>query len=220
MRAFRHETDLARNVVRWLQDCRWDVYQEVQPGAGWPIADIVAVNGSLIWVIESKLSVSLDVIDQAMKWSSWAHYVSIAAPMGRARRSEACYRFLGSMAIGLIQVNEHGTVEETLCPCIKRSARTDYLKKCLRPEHQTYAEAGNANGKRWTPFRQTSDNALRIVQQKPGITLKELVDAIETHYRRKTTARACLSKWIRRGVIKGIEMRREGRKLRIYPGNK
>lgn len=35
------ETELAKVVIRYLEEMGWDVYQEVQPHAQGPVADIV-----------------------------------------------------------------------------------------------------------------------------------------------------------------------------------
>jgi len=44
---FMKETELVKGVIAWLQDMKWDVYQEVQVFSYGAIADIVGLfNGS------------------------------------------------------------------------------------------------------------------------------------------------------------------------------
>ena len=64
------ELELAKSVVEWLQDQHWEVYQEVQRYS--TTADIVAVQGPLVWVVECKTSLSIGVMLQASRWM--AHY--------------------------------------------------------------------------------------------------------------------------------------------------
>ena len=40
------------------------------------------------------------------------------------------------------------------------------------------AQAGNAEGKCWTPFRETCQNVADAVKETPGINIKDLVDKI------------------------------------------
>jgi len=47
--------------------------------------------------------------------------------------------------------------------------------------------------------------------------MKQAVDAISHHYASDSTARSSLATWIREGVIDEVEIRREGRALRLYP---
>jgi hypothetical protein len=72
----RPETDIARPVVAWLQAQGWTVYQEVQHQGC--VADIVAVRGPLLWVIECKAQLGLAVLGQALGWQGHAHAISVA----------------------------------------------------------------------------------------------------------------------------------------------
>ena len=77
------ETDLAKSVIAWLQDLKWEVYQEVQVFSYGPIADIVATFGAITWVVETKISFSLKVMSQAEQWTPFSNLVSVAVPTGR-----------------------------------------------------------------------------------------------------------------------------------------
>lgn len=210
-RLFKSETELAAILVPWLTDQEWEVFQEVQLSRGGRVADIVARRDSIIWIIECKLSLGFAVLDQACNWLFYAHYVSLAAPTRHLRSAHICLQTLG---IGYLQISR-GDVSEISRPRLNRSARADRV--CLRDEHKTWAQAGNANRGHFTPFKDTCRNVRNMVTQQPGITMKELIDRVPTHYSSSSTARSALAKWIQRGVVKGVESRRDGRYLRLYP---
>jgi hypothetical protein len=63
MKPTHTEADLAAVVVAWLQDSGAAVYQEVEVAGG--VADIVARVGPELWIIETKLHLSLALLVQA-----------------------------------------------------------------------------------------------------------------------------------------------------------
>jgi hypothetical protein len=88
-------------------------------------------------------------------------------------------------------------------------------------EQQTWAPAGNSDGARFTPFKGTCADLLRAVHEKPGLTLKELIDGgLKHHYYRDSTARSCIAHWVQQGAIPGVRAERDGRLLRLYPAPK
>jgi hypothetical protein len=153
---FKSETDLARQVVLWLQDQNWEVYQEVDMGG---VADIVAVQGPLTWVIECKLSMGIALMEQAAGWIGQANYVSVAIPY--VRHNVFCRRVLKWLGIGILEVaadtsyrtDQHGSaVKEETRPRLSRKVKGK-LRAALCEAHKTYAEAGNNQGRRWSPFK-------------------------------------------------------------------
>ncbi|MEW6614016.1 MAG: MmcB family DNA repair protein [Thermodesulfobacteriota bacterium] len=99
------EVEIAKVVIGWLQDLRWEVYQEVQIGACGPIADIVAVQDKLLWIIEVKRSLGLSVIGQALHWKTFCHYVSVAVPYKRwTKEHDTAVYFMKRDGIGLLKV--------------------------------------------------------------------------------------------------------------------
>lgn len=69
-----------------------------------------------------------------------------------------------------------------------------------------------------SPWRRTCKRAADLVRDRPGVSLKNLVESIDHHYANTSSARANISYWARAGKIDGVECRREGRFLRLYPG--
>ena len=220
------ESDLALAVISYLEDLQWEVFQEVQIGAGGDIADLVARQRHLIWVIELKKSLSLEVIAQAALWTRRAHFASVAVPAPRAsRRTKGQWlaeEVLEWKGVGCLHVSEPNSYSEALVqgkvqPRLHRKALASSLRDVLCEEHKTFATAGNAEGRRWTPFQRTCQAVLQAVGRKPGMSIKELVDCIDHHYASDKGARGHLATWIKVGTVAGVEARAEGRSLRVYP---
>jgi len=219
------ETEVARPVVAHLESQRWDVYQEVEGHGG--RADIVAVLGSLVWVVEVKRTLSLSLLAQATAWRPWAHYVSIAVPQGT--RANDGHRFGERLAeergIGVIVVAAPVTLgRKEIRPAVvvphvmgklnRRASCVQELRNVLRPEHKTFAEAGGDTGRYWSPFRQTCKLVGEAV--KSGARpLRDVISEIDHHYASDAGARACLTKWIDAGKIPGVTLRRDGRRLLV-----
>jgi hypothetical protein len=217
----KSEVELARVVVGYLRENQWDVYQEVQV-SNW-VADIVAVNGRLVWVIETKRSLTFDVVDQAVRWQRYSNYVSVAVPPSYSKGRHFAYRVCKKFGIGALSVSgpmvdrPDGNVREQVISRLNRKAMVHRIHDRLYPAHRTYAEAGNAQGRRWSPFRETCDRVRLAVERQPGITMKELIDGIETHYASTASAKSAIAKWVRRGAVAGVRYEVEGRRLRFYP---
>lgn len=218
------ETTLAAAVVAWLEAQGWDVYQEVQPSrwaAG--VADIVAAMPPIVWVVECKTRFSLDVMAQAYAWRHMAHLVSIAVPVGGGKRHGSfSRRVLSDYGLGLIEVDarlgQSTHIYQRVTPALHRGAkRVDVMRKALIPERKTFAPAGNNYGARWTPFQQTCRAVREVVAERPGLTLKELVDGIEHHYANDKSAISSLKHWLDGGKVEGVRIVYEGRAVRVYP---
>ncbi|MCE5309649.1 MAG: hypothetical protein LLG20_18600 [Acidobacteriales bacterium] len=190
-------------------------------------ADIVAVQNRHVWVIECKLQFGVDVIEQALRWMHDAHWVSVAVPKPRRgtytrpgyKRSWLLERLCRDHGVGIIQVArdyqwECPTVDEDLDAHINRHAEANRILEVLSPEHQTFAPAGSAEGHKWTPFQRTCAELRRVVAEHPGIPVKEAIALLrESHYANTSSARACLTHWAEQGKIRGVCLRRDGRKL-------
>lgn len=206
------ETDIARPVVAWLRDKLWDVHQEVCIGGGGPRADIVGVQGRLLYVVEVKATLGLAVIEQAMGWRDHAHYVAVAVP--RPRRVATGRRFAEQLCrergIGVLHVGTHHeavTVEEQ--PRLSRSRLIPQfvaqLRGVLCEETRSYAAAGNAESRYWSPFRATCEEIRRALGRRGPLTTRELVETIRHHYSSDSSARSTLPKWLDAGKIPGVE---------------
>ena len=218
MTKFRNEAALAAVVVTWLRDLGWDVHQEVCAGGGARRADLVAVMGPRLWVIETKLAFGMAVLEQAAAWRGYANMVSIAT-----RFSKGGFFIRHAMedaGLGWLTVPEDGSnrIRVELAPRLERRV-TIRLRELLNEHTRSTAPAGNANHEFWTPFRQTCRGVLDAVRKRPGISIREVFESVGHHYTRDATARSAMLKWIRTGKVPGVEARYEGRRLLLYPTN-
>jgi hypothetical protein len=199
------ESDLGAVIVRYFLDLDAEVYQEVSWGGS--RADLVAVTGPALHVVECKASFGLLVLHQAFDWRQYAHRVSIAVPHISAFGETIC-RELGIGAY-TVRVGE-GRVTELVRPRFQRripsAAR---LRKALCEEQKTYAAAGSADGRFWSPFKATCEAMRNAAAASPGLTLRQMVAAIKHHYYSDQNAASSLCQWIRRGKVPGIVLSNE-----------
>lgn len=221
---WEREEDFAATIVAWLRDMGWEVYQEVEPRRNDGVADIVATRGPLVWIIEVKLAPTWELLYQATMWEHWAHYVSVAVPTtGASKQHRFVFKaYCHDHGIGLLQtksfdLNGHWVEEEIAPRFVRRAGHVGLVRAALTDRHKDYVRAGNAKGLRYTPFKATCEEVARRVKEKPGLTLKECIDGLNHHYHSTATARNCISKWARRGVIEGVRAERDGKLLRLYP---
>lgn len=224
------ETELAAIVVAWLKEFKWDVYQEVQWQQYGGTIDIVATRGPLLRVIECKMSLTATVIDQAWKNRPYAHLVHVAVPMrGWGKGRNVLNQALIRLGIGLLEVSHHERVDwrtredytvwnvhETMKSRFDRKAATNCIKDKLREAHKTFAPAGNSQGLRFTPWKDTCQKWAQFVAEHPGCTLKEIITAGH-HYASDSSAKISMAKWIESGHVKNITIRREGKLIKLYP---
>lgn len=220
------ETEVAAPVVAWFVEAGYEVFQEVEHGDN--VADIVARKDGCIWVVETKKTLSLDVLAQARAWKHWSTKVSVAVPArnrlrkgwrvesrGHQLATDVC-RWLG---LGLFEVRDPSTkymeiVLPVLTPEVNEKAYTERWK--LVEAQKTFCEAGSQAG-RWTPFKQTCENLRVFVEAHPGCTVAEAVEGIEQHYRAKATARSRLRLMVEGGVVGGVRLTREDGTVRLFP---
>jgi len=224
------ERDLARPLVAWLRELEWEVYQEVQVHFYGRVADIVAIRGPVLWVIECKRHLGLIVVGQAEFWRHYAHRVSVATPTHPDRLMCQFLRVVGVGALTVCQTSEYEEgpdrhlthrgvfeIEESVPSPTWHKAQAKSIRHVLTEAHQTYAEAGNNLGRRYSPFKATCASVLRAVTQHPGITMKDLMERVDHHYRSPASARGCIAIWAKRDKIEGVRVEYEGRKLRLFP---
>lgn len=211
------ETELAKHIIDWLEG--WTIYQEVQIHSFGRTADIVAVKKPIIWIIECKTSLSLSLLEQAYKWKNYANYISVATVSAKnSKGRNAAMIFLKQNGIGLITLHKNGHIYENISPLLNRKILS-LMKNTLNDNHKTFAPAGNAIGKRWTPYQQTVINIRKIVKRKPGISLKELMNEIKHHYSTRSSAISSISKYLRMGIIEGIVLKKDGKHLKLFPSS-
>jgi len=185
------ETDVAQPVVAWLRAGGWDVYQEVRQGRGERSCDIVATRGPLVWAVEVKVQFGIEVLEQAIYWSQYANYSSVAVPQKSSRRGNGVvYRLaLSHWGIGVFEVGDPSKmlwreagienpsllVKHERCPVLHRRGRAAEMRTWLYEEQKSYLAAGTACGGGWSPYKQTCQALRDKVRQHPGCTLREAI---------------------------------------------
>lgn len=215
------ETELAKVVVDELRERGWKVYQEVDVGGS--VCDIVAVSGRVLWAIECKTSLGLPVLAQAKGWETAANLISVAVLPGRRSDARKLARETAEMiGVGVLEVHgpddydwmlgswmrskvRPGRVCEVVRPARRRLVLAS-LRNNLRDEQQHYAEAGNADGKRWTPYMATCQALRKTLELDGPLTIRHAVARLagRHHYASELSARGALYKWAKAGRIPGV----------------
>lgn len=199
------ESTLAETVVRYFEERGFTIYQEVVARFG--RADIVAVNGPVVAIIEVKTSMGLALLAQTANWLGYANLVYAAAPYPRER--QYVERIAREQGFGLIAVGRGFEPKEFVAPRFYRVKAP--IRKALHEEQRTFAKAGNSGSRFWSPWQGTCRQVQSTV--KTRMTMAELVARIKHHYGTTGTARTCLAKWIECGKIPGVRLVREGRSV-------
>lgn len=210
------ETDIAKAVINWLKDYKWEVYQEVKIPHFSKIADIIAVQNNIVWIIETKTSLGLKVIAQAYCWRFKANYLSVATPYNRdSDTRDLIDDFLLWKGIGYLQIC-NSDIYESVKPKLYRKADVKSIINNLKEDHKTFAEAGNNKHSYYSPFKDTCRNILNEVTRNQGILLNDLIKNIKHHYHTPESAKSSILTWTKSGIIKGVTVKMVDRKYRFY----
>ena len=202
------EVDLAKQLIKSFDGTNYEVYQEVTTPNG--SADIV-LKYTFLWAVEVKLGMNLTVLAQAHYNQRYFNYSSVCLP-GKSANSKTFdfgRKICKEWGIGIftIDMRRHDSAaREYLKPRLNRKALTNRI--ILHERMKTYAEAGNSNGDRWTPFNQTVDDLKRYIHANPGCRLNDALSEIKHHYSSLSTAQNSIRQWIKTGVIEGISLNR------------
>lgn len=212
------EADLAKVVVSWLSEQHWDIYQEVQIYGFGGVADIVAVQGPLVWIIECKTSLSLTVMEQASTWR--VHFRSVAVPMGVRHHSRtAAYRVARLFfKVGVLGVSGHNVNQIAVAPYMREFKKTALtFRDKLEPEHKTYALAGNSEGRHWTPYKRTIRDVRFFLGNHPGATMREIQGEIgKGHYASPASCRGNLGKALEEWEKDWCRVDRDSKPFKYY----
>jgi hypothetical protein len=196
-------------VVQHLTEQGWEVYQEVETGAG--RTDVVAVRAGIRWAIEVKTSMNLTVMDQARANAAYFHYSSLAVPApagGRWPRSwqfaTECGNVFGYGVISLRYSERHDMTTLRIESRGRLNRRP--LPVALWEQQKTEVAAGTNSGGQWTDFKWTVRQLEQKAQFTPGIKLKEAVQGIDHHYTSEPSAVGCVSRYIRGGIITTLRL--------------
>jgi hypothetical protein len=213
--SFQNESELAAVVVDWLKVLKYEVYQEVTNP--WGRADIVAVNGPVTWVIETKMTLGFGVFDQACRYIGLANYISVATPSIYTNR-ETIRKLCAATGIGVLRVfGGRDGLAEGYAPKLHRCRDSPFcpnIRKYCREEQKTWGAAGSKSDF-YSPFKATCREVSQFVSQNNGCTMKELMGSLKHHYYSTTTAKSLLPRYIDQGLVPGVTCDRSGRAIRL-----
>jgi hypothetical protein len=214
------ESDLAATVQRWLEEYGWDCYPEAQFKTAEGRADIAALKGNLLWIIECKTSFTLALLEQARRWIGNCHHVSVAVPYRSFGRVQEW--FCRAAGIGILVVNRYSyygqnAVDEVLrprMPSLKHCRAGRYISQ-LHPDMKKYAPGSTADKGYSSPWKRTMDAAVGYIEQHPGCQLKEVIKNINHHYHTAASANGSLRTWLEKD--KRVRVESACRPWKFYP---
>ncbi len=220
------ETELFPVVKQWLEQRDYEVFAEVTSLETGGRADVVAVNGPAVTVVEMKNSLTLDVVAQAARWTLYANYVFIAV-RGSAKRRISRYvsNLLQREGIGLLEVIFPEKVSVFRGPYIFQASKgrfhrriDDHLRSELTQKHKLLP-GGHHGGGYVTTYSNTIDRVkdyLRYGARGEWTTLDDILNHCETHW---ASPRSSLAQAIRNFEKDWCETKKEGCKVwyRIKP---
>lgn len=211
---------VALPVVAWLRGDGWDTWHDVAgiPNCGDRRADIVAVKGDVVHVIECKVSFGWPVLAQAESWLGWAQRVSVATLLPAGRRHDGLRaRAADGLGLGWIGVSLSGSVSTVSWCGVDRGwtwARVAILLGALREEHKA-TTPGNADGAYYTEHQDRCRRLAEVVAAEPGVDLDRALRL--ANYPVDRQGRRALVTRLRRGYVDLVEARVEGRRVLLWP---
>ena len=199
------EFELAEVVVDWIESKTWEVYQEVQFRTLASVADIVAIKDDQMWIVETKISLGLQVMAQADKWR--CHYRSVAVLRGKKNRDygrnlayKICRNYLG---IGVIEVHPSThDIWTIVSPKLQEGVESfvEQQRRVLSPLHKNFAKAGSKGSGHLTNYKYTMLKVKEFIGDNPGCTLSEIIETVgKAHYMTEASAkqgiRKALTEW-------------------------
>lgn len=205
------EEDMYEPIKRWMEERGFTVYPEVECRHRGGRADVVVTNGQLVGVVEMKQSLSLDLIEQALRWRGYAHYIWIAIPYQPKSYKKFVTMVLRDYGIGVLTISKFGSVWPDKMPQLARRT-LPYLRDALTEHHQTSeVKGGQSGGGYITPYRITMNQIRRYLNEaNDWRTIKEILDHCETHY---ASPRASLAKALWQFEASWCERKKESGKL-------
>lgn len=191
------ETELAEKFIQYFSE-GYEIFKEV-PSSG--IIDFVARSGKTLIAVEVKTRLSFEVIEQAQKNRFSCDYSFIAVP--HPKRTHYGYTICSMLGIGVLTYHEkYNSVYEQV------KAKPQKVPHYMRPVLQEFMKksvAGSQND-RQTAFKNTINAMSTYIKRHPGCTLKECLSNVNYHWSNMSSAKGCVYRWIKEGVIKDFRL--------------
>lgn len=194
------ESDLFEPIKAWLELSGHEVFSEVSLNGygGSRRADIVAIHGKVVTVIELKTSLSLDLIEQAFGWKRHAHRIFVGVPKPKRCLNEFACRLLRNEGIGILTVDmdidgadRFGHWRDdawTGVECKSHNAPkinrriSDLLTKVLTDEYKNGPPGGHAGGGYVTNYKLTMQRVREFMKYRRWLRIEDILEQVETHY--------------------------------------
>lgn len=214
------EVDVARPAVEYFKSQRYEVYTEVQALHG--RADIVAVKGDEVVVVEAKAKFCFTVIAQAVRWTEMASKIYILTPpKHRTKFTSDEWRLMREVmrwkGIGWLTLQHGGHLFRQYEAKLQEKAKPELMKGYLVPEQQSGPEAGSRGGGYHTDYRGTCNKIAAYVRANPGALLSDVLKQVSHHYKSMRSAQQSLAKCAEKGVIHGVYAERRGNDIALFP---
>lgn len=204
------ESELAAVVSQFISEQCYECFFEVEGPGG--RADIVGKSGPIIHVIETKLNFNFRVIEQALNWRRYAHFVSVAVVKPKTRNS-ILYNWvvrdlLKTHGLGVIVVSRglrdmgDCRIDFEISPRLFRKVISDRVK--LFPEQKEWKKPGEVGGGYYTAFGSTKKRLLEYISKNPGCTMKKIMAEVPHHYSTDRSAASSLHRYMSEGIIEGV----------------
>jgi hypothetical protein len=228
----KNEKDISEPLTNFLKNDGWEVYQEVQVELLGPVADVVAVRNGVIWEIECKTKICIEVFAQAHKWLPYANLVSVCVPViGQYSNSFENWKCAAAaMGIGIISVYEKSrTVEKRTYadnPKVAvdleahgHSASNDALQNGLRESHKLFISSGKKSRVAITKLQKTMRDLVECVNRHPGIELLSALHKIDHHYSTDYSAVLGILLQLDKGNLPEITITQRLSRGHLYPAD-
>lgn len=212
------ESELAEKIIEHLEKKGYTSYKEVsmRGKGGNARSDCYftkEVNGKTETIaIETKMSMTLKVVEQADRWKKHANQVYVCVPTV-TRKGWKSRKFAIKMCKALgIGVFEYGVkgIKESNVGIINEKAKMPPLY-----EEQKSSVAGNDSGQFFTAFKNTVNELDKFMDDKDEYLLTDLIKEINHHYKSENSAKSSLKKMIERKVIDNYTIEKKSNKIYV-----
>ncbi|MGE5703526.1 MAG: hypothetical protein ACM32O_13430 [Clostridia bacterium] len=205
------ETDLYEPIKQWMEERGFTAYPEVECRSGGGRADIVVTSGAVTGVVEMKRTLSLELLDQALRWRGYANLIWIAIPHKQKKYKQVVTILLRDYGIGLLAISKTGRVWCIQNPRFSRRI-VAHLREALSEHHlNSGLKGGHSGGGYITPYRITMNSIRHYLMRAGGWrSIRDILDHCETHY---ASPRASLAKALQEFEASWCEKTKEQGKL-------
>ncbi len=208
------ESELAEYIITYLEKQGYECYKEVsmKGKGGNARSDCYFVKGDETIAVETKMSMTMTVIQQADRWKSHAKKVYVCVPTVTKKGWKArkfALKICDALGIGVFEYGVKG---------IKESKTAKLNNKAKLPplyEEQKDSVAGNDSGQFFTSFKNTVNKLNEYMSDKKESSMSDVIKNIKHHYKSENSAKSSLKKMIEQKVIDGYKIDKRGKSIYI-----